>query len=501
MEKEKPENSNKGAEVEITEKENVPDKNNSLFRSLYENVTFRIALSAAALVVYIILSHLLYHVLGTGTLTLALIPTISFAWFFGLRGAAASFVIITVLNLLMVFAQGTNLGMDIDLYYAELIKSSILGILISVFLGYISDTRTKLKKRLIGYGQESVKLKSEVRKRKDLEKGMEKEREELAKEVEEKTGDMNAKISELTEMKTAILNMMEDMDVTNKELVKTQDDLKKSLDELKETDIKKDQFISIAAHELKTPLTSIHGFSQLLQTSKVSKDISARKKYLKIIDTETKRLGRLVGDILDLSRIDLHTIKINFDEVNVKSLMEDIKREMEIPVSNKKLTSKFIIDKKLPVILTDSEKLTQILINIINNSVKYTQKGNITVSALPDKDGVHFIVKDTGIGISRENQEKIFDRFYQVDSTYTRKAGGTGLGLSLCKEFLSLLGGDIWVKSEEGKGSEFHFTLPVKGSMKEQKSESEKKAMEQLKRAGEVMQKVKQISSDVKVTQ
>ena len=143
--------------------------------------------------------------------------------------------------------------------------------------------------------------------------------------------------------------------------------------------------------------------------------------------------------------------------------MESVKREMEMLINKKELKLEFEIAKGIPKIVTDMERLTQILINIINNAMKYTPKGKISVRAFRDNKTVHFIVKDTGIGIAKENQEKIFGRFYQVDSSYARKAGGTGLGLTICKEFVVLLGGKIWIKSELGKGSEFHFTLPVEG--------------------------------------
>jgi signal transduction histidine kinase/HAMP domain-containing protein/CHASE3 domain sensor protein len=304
---------------------------------------------------------------------------------------------------------------------------------------------------------------------------------ELEQKVRERTRDLDDKVKEMAETKTAILNMMEDTDESNRQLIRTQDELEKSLGELKEMDIKKDQFISIAAHELKTPLTSIHGFSQLLQNRKVANNFTKRNKYLKIMDHETKRLAKLVGDILDLSRIDLGTVKLTFENIDVNKLMGDIKREMDVQIKEKGLDSEYEVERGIPDMLTDSEKLTEILINIIMNAVKYTPKGKITVKVYREKENVHFVVKDTGIGISKENQEKVFDRFYQVDSSYTRKEGGTGLGLAICKEFVEILGGRIWLKSELCKGSELHFTLPVKGTNIKQISEVEKKARERLK--------------------
>ena len=293
---------------------------------------------------------------------------------------------------------------------------------------------------------------------------------ELEEKIRVRAGEVEKKVQELTSTKTAVLNMMEDMEETNRELIGTQEELEKSLKELKEMDVKKDQFISIAAHELKTPLTSIHGFSQLLQNRKVANNFTKRSKYLKIMDHETKRLSKLVSDILDLSRIDLGTVKFSLEKVNLKELMDTVRREMNVQIKEKGLDSEYIIDRELPGIVTDREKLTETLLNLINNAVKYTPKGKITVSALKEGDGIHFIVKDTGIGIAKENHKKIFDRFYQVDSSYSRKAGGTGLGLALCSEFIGFLGGRIWVKSELGKGSEFHFTLPLKCDLKDRES-------------------------------
>lgn len=314
---------------------------------------------------------------------------------------------------------------------------------------------------------------------------------ELEETVKERTRDLETKIQELSETKIAVLNMMEDTDEANRELVKTQEDLKKSLTELKVMDIKKDQFISIAAHELKTPLTSIHGFSQLLQNKKVANNFTKRNSYLKIMDHETKRLAKLVTDILDLSRIDLHTIRIVTSDIDMKNLIDDVKKEMDIPIKAKGLKSEYIIDKKLPQMLTDPERLTQILINLINNAVKYTPKGKITVDIHINKKDVHFVVKDTGIGIAKAEQEKVFERFYQVDSSYTRKAGGTGLGLALTKEFVELLGGRIWVESEEGKGSEFHFKLPIKGATRQQISGAERNARKELKKSITAREKAK----------
>ncbi len=298
-------------------------------------------------------------------------------------------------------------------------------------------------------------------------KSIKKHSDELEGVVNVRTDDLNRKVDEMGKTKTAILNMMDDMDVTNKELVETKGELEESLSKLKEVDSKKDQFISIAAHELKTPLTSIHGFSQLLHNDKVANSPEKRKKYLSIIDKESKRLANLVSEILDLSRIDLGTIKFLIEEVDINEVMESVQSEMDVRVKEAKLESAYSIEKNMPKILTDRERVVQILINIINNAVKYTPKGKITVSVKKDGKNIHFSVKDTGLGIAKEDMKKIFERFYQVDSSYTRKVGGTGLGLSLCKEFVTMLGGRIWVDSKVGEGSDFQFSLPISGAPEE----------------------------------
>ena len=382
-------------------------------------------------------------------------------------------------------------------------------IIVGIFLSKsISKPITKLRDAAIEIGKGKLGTKIEVNSKdeigelayafKEMTKNLKvsqeqirKHAQELEQKVQKRTKELDVKVNELEGTKTAVLNMMDDTEKANIELIETQGKLKDSLIELREMDIKKDQFISIAAHELKTPLTSIHGFSQLLQNRKVANNFTKRNKYLKIMDHETKRLSKLVGDILDLSRIDLGTVKLGLDKMNVNNMMDNIRLEMDIQIKEKKLDSEYNVEKNLPSIVTDIEKLTEIIVNLINNAVKYTPRGKITIKVFKDKKDIHFMIKDTGIGISKNNHDRIFDRFYQVDSSYTREAGGTGLGLALCKEFIDILDGRIWVESEENKGSEFHFTLPIKGVSKDYKREEEIKAEETLKKSEDLRKKLK----------
>ncbi|MBN2203252.1 MAG: HAMP domain-containing protein [Candidatus Aenigmarchaeota archaeon] len=289
---------------------------------------------------------------------------------------------------------------------------------------------------------------------------------ELESKVRERTKELDNKIQDLENARLATNNIMEDLDITNKKLSEAHKILKNNVKELKLLDKEKDAFISISAHELKTPLTAIHGFAQLLRNEKIFEKKKLRKKYLDIIDHETKRLAKLVTDILDLSRIDLGTTKFSLQNVNIYEVVNRIKEEEKIKLKGKPIRLIFDVQKDLPLIYTDKEKLTQILLNLIDNSIKYTPKGFIKVKIKKKKNNFEFSVSDNGVGIPKKSQKKIFTRFYQADSSYTRKVGGSGLGLSISREFVCSLGGKIWFKSKEGKGTTFNFTLPISAKLK-----------------------------------
>jgi signal transduction histidine kinase len=291
---------------------------------------------------------------------------------------------------------------------------------------------------------------------------------QLEREVEKRTKQLQLKIKEAEGSKAATLNIMEDVDETNKRLLEAQEKLKKYVKELKLLDIKKDEFISITAHELKTPLTSIRGFVDLLQREEVAANPTTRSNYLQIIHQDTERLGTLITDILDLSKLDLGTMKFNYEKTDFNEIMDEIRRQMYPIIEKKKLTPYYEIRKNIPPIITDKGRLIQVISNIINNAVKYTSEGGkIFVTAQPEKENILITIKDTGIGIPKEHIEKIFSRFYQVDSSYTRKMGGSGLGLAICKGIVEAMGGKIWAESKVGKGSTFYILLPTEPKKKE----------------------------------
>ncbi|MBU0756969.1 MAG: HAMP domain-containing protein [Nanoarchaeota archaeon] len=295
---------------------------------------------------------------------------------------------------------------------------------------------------------------------------------DLHDQVDQRTKELQIKLLELENTKLAVMNILEDTDETNKSLMYTKEELKKKIEELKLMDQKKDEFLSVTAHELKTPLTSIRGFADLLRNPAIMAKKEQRDKYFNIIIDDTKRLEKLITDILDLSRLDLGTMKFNFEKTRISSVFEGLKDLSEIPIKDKGLKPIFVIGEKIPDFNTDVSRLLQVLTNLINNAIKYTEKGSIKVEAKKQRDDIFFSVTDTGVGIPESEFERIFNRFYQVDSSYTRKVGGSGLGLAVSKGIVEALGGSIRVDSVIGKGTTFSFNIPLNSYVKGRHFES-----------------------------
>lgn len=213
------------------------------------------------------------------------------------------------------------------------------------------------------------------------------------------------------------------------------------------------QFVSNVTHELKTPLTSIQGFVETLKEGAINdKEVAA--KFLDIIDIETKRLNMLIQDILFLSEIE-NASQRKLEQTEVTKMTKEVISLLEKQAIAKNITLNF--DNKDDLILenTNSNDIKQLIINLVSNAIKYTDQGEILISTEMTEKGKMIKVKDTGIGIPKESIPHIFERFYRVDKSRSRKSGGTGLGLSIVKHIVSLYGGTISVESEEGKGSTF----------------------------------------------
>jgi two-component system phosphate regulon sensor histidine kinase PhoR len=219
--------------------------------------------------------------------------------------------------------------------------------------------------------------------------------------------------------------------------------------------VKKD-FVTNVSHELRTPLTAIKGYVETLET-----EIGPEQKgYVDIIKRNIERLINIVTDLLTLSQVEEKSVALEIEEVDVRTLAEYAFKIFEPRAREKNLSMELRAEPHLPRLKGDPFRLEQLLINLIDNAVKYTERGTITISLRPQNNNVIFEVQDTGTGISQEHLDRIFERFYVVDKSRSRKMGGTGLGLSIVKHIVQLHNGQIQVESSPGKGTKFTVILP-----------------------------------------
>lgn len=264
----------------------------------------------------------------------------------------------------------------------------------------------------------------------------------------------------------------------NRELEQTIQDLKKTQKELlKAKEIAdtanrhKSEFLATMSHEIRTPMNVIIGVSQLLIDSDISDE---HKEKLFILKNHAITLTEILNDILDISRIESGTTEVDEIDFNIRTFVDEIRSFFMLIAEQKGLVINTSVSNDIPDnIKSDYRKIKQILCNLISNAIKFTEKGHIDIKvekddfppykiSSPDNISIRFSIADTGIGIPAKKKSHIFESFTQVDSSTTRKYGGTGLGLSICKGLVSVLGGSIDLDTEIGKGSTFHFTIPVK---------------------------------------
>ena len=230
------------------------------------------------------------------------------------------------------------------------------------------------------------------------------------------------------------------------------------ISKIKNLERTKKDFVSNVSHELRTPLTAIKGFVETLQDTD---NIDENQHYLNIINRHTDRVIRIVNDLLLLSKLEGTTDSLECEKVNLNDLIENIVKIFEHRLNEKNLALKFNTDDNLPIINADPFKLEQVFINLIDNAIKYTEKGEVVVTLNHNRQMVIIEIQDTGICIPQEHLSRIFERFYVVDSSRSRKLGGTGLGLSIVKHIILLHNGKIEVKNIPGAGTNFIVTLPV----------------------------------------
>jgi signal transduction histidine kinase/DNA-binding response OmpR family regulator/HAMP domain-containing protein len=232
-------------------------------------------------------------------------------------------------------------------------------------------------------------------------------------------------------------------------------------EEVEQANRLKSEFLSNMSHELRTPLNSIMALSRTLIMQTSEKLNEEENSYLKIVERNGKNLLKLINDILDLSKIEAGKMDIYPSSVNLVNTLQILKENLHPLAAEKNIQLELIVINDLPEIETDEMRLSQILINLINNAIKFTEKGKVTISAYKKDANVNLEIRDTGIGISDEYIKSIFDEFRQIDGSSSRQYEGTGLGLTIVKKLISKIGGQINVSSKSGSGSCFYLSIPI----------------------------------------
>ncbi|GGK12751.1 two-component sensor histidine kinase [Caldalkalibacillus thermarum] len=228
------------------------------------------------------------------------------------------------------------------------------------------------------------------------------------------------------------------------------------------------EFLANISHELRTPLTYLEGYAKVLKEG-LYQSLEERDKYLDIIQKETKRLNQLINDLSELAKMEEGRISLNFQWVDIAEVLESVLSKTSLKAKEKGLLVQVDIEDDLPLLYGDGLRLEQIFLNLVENAIRYTDAGTVSVQAkLVGQKIIKTIVEDTGRGIPEEELPYIFERFYRVEKSRSRQHGGSGLGLAIVKKLVELHGGDIMVSSLPGKGTRFEVDFPVKVTLQDQ---------------------------------
>src|SRR5215471_2171782 len=243
---------------------------------------------------------------------------------------------------------------------------------------------------------------------------------------------------------------------------KMSEELGRLYQQLEMTSKHKSQFLANMSHELRTPLNAILGYTELILDSIYGEPTEKMRSVLERLQANGKHLLGLINDVLDLSKIEAGQLTLSLDDYSLSDVVHGVVSAVEPLAAEKKLAFKAEVAPDMPTGHGDGRRLSQVLLNLVGNAIKFTDKGEVAIRAAVANGAFTVAVRDTGPGIAVVDQAKIFEEFQQADSSITRKKGGTGLGLSIAKRIIEMHGGRIWVQCELGKGSTFYFTVPVR---------------------------------------
>jgi len=263
--------------------------------------------------------------------------------------------------------------------------------------------------------------------------------------------------------------LAEQLSATSRELARLDAEQRRAAQELGALNRKleqasqaKSEFLANMSHELRTPLNAILGFTEMLSDGLYGKVPEEYREPLADIQTNGRHLLRLINDVLDLSKIEAGRMDLALSEYSAAEVVNAVRASLRSLAEEKGLDFKATVDDDVPeIMVADAKRITQCLLNLAGNALKFTKRGGVTIHAARDGERVRYSVSDTGIGIPSSQLEEVFTEFKQLDATSTREFGGSGLGLSITKKFVELHGGRIWVESRLNEGSTFHFTIPL----------------------------------------
>jgi GAF domain-containing protein len=270
-----------------------------------------------------------------------------------------------------------------------------------------------------------------------------------------------AEVKPFTDRQIELLTTFADQAVIAIENVRLFDEIQDKSRQLEEASQHKSQFLANMSHELRTPLNAILGYTELMADGAYGEPSEKMQGVLKRLEANGRHLLGLINDVLDLSKIEAGQLVLELSDYSIQDIAQTVRSTLEPLAADKKLAFKVEVAPQLPPGRGDGRRLTQVLINLVGNAIKFTDAGEVAIKAEANNGLFYVSVRDTGPGISAADQAKLFQEFQQADNAITRKKGGTGLGLAISKRIVEMHGGKIWVESQLGQGSMFAFTLPV----------------------------------------